>query len=150
MERKAFRTNEVNIRLTLGWLLWLCVFLTGCAPQSSVSLLERVTLAPTAVTIPLEREHQDVLDARAPLDTFVCLRMDQEMNLELKVEVEEGLSGELVLLSPDGQLLDRTLLNPARRFYSVRGWAGVGNPSQCAQFRLQSGWSMVTLKWRPR
>ena len=150
MERKSFRMNEVNSRPPLGCLLCIFVFGAACAPQAPTSLLERVTLAPTAVTIPLERQHQDVLDARAPLDTFVCLRMEQEMDLELKVEVEEGLAGELVLLSPDGKILDKTVLNPSRRFYSVRGWAKVGNPSQCAQFRLQSGWSMVTLKWRPR
>ena len=147
MERKVFRTIEVSTRL---WLVFICLSAVGCVPKAPVSLLERVTLAPTAVTIPLEREHQDVLDARAPLDTFVCLRMDQEMNLELKVEVEEGLAGEFLLLAPDGRVLDRTLLNPARRFYSVRGWANAGNPSQCAQFRLESGWSMVRLKWRPR
>ena len=122
----------------------------GCTSGTQTSVLERVTLAPTAVTIPIERDHQDVLDARAPLDTFVCLRFDQERELELKLEVEEELEGELILLSPDGELLDRVVIAPARRFYSVRGWAKPGSPSQCAQIRVQSGWSMVSLKWRVR
>ena len=146
MERKTFRMNEANIQMKFRCLLGICTFLAACAPTAPRSLLERVTLAPTAVTIPLERQHQDVLDARAPLDTFVCLRMSQEMNLELKVEVEGGLAGELILLSPSGQVLDKKVMNPARRFYSVRGWGNVGNPSQCAQFKLESGWSLDTLK----
>ena len=122
----------------------------GCTSATQTSVLDRVTLAPTAVTIPIERAHQDVLDARAPLDTFVCLRFDQERELELKLEVEEALEGELILLSPVGAILDRVDIAPARRFYSVRGWANPGSPSQCAQIKVKSGWSLVSLTWRVR
>ena len=65
----------------LGFLSGLCLLgalcLQGCTEPPKASLMDRITLAPTAVTIPLERLHQDVLDARAPLDTFVCLKVKQ-------------------------------------------------------------------------
>ena len=149
MGNSLVRSHRSFARWRFNLLPLFGIFL-GCAAAPPTSVLERVTLAPTAVTIPIERDHQDVLDARAPLDTFVCLRFDQERELELKLEVEEGLEGELLLLSPDGEMLDRVAIIPARRFYSVRGWASPGSPSQCAQLKVKSGWSMVSLKWRVR
>ena len=146
----ASKVHSLLASFVVASITVTCMTSMGCASKTPKSLLERVTLAPTAVTIPLEREHRDVVDARAPLDTFVCLRFDQERNLELKLEVDESLEGELLLLSPAGEVLDKAILQSARRFYSVRGWASPGNPSQCAQIRLQSGWSMISLKWRIR
>ena len=122
----------------------------GCAEPAQTSLMDRVTLAPTAVTIPLERLHQDVLDARAPLDTFVCLRAQDERSVEVKVEVDTGLVGEMTLLDTKGQVLDRTVLEQHRKFYSLQGWASVGAPSQCLRISLREGWSLVSVKWRER
>ena len=95
-----------------GLLTGILFCWSGCATPPTSSLMDRVTLAPTAVTIPLERLHQDVLDSRAPLDTFVCLKAGQEGNVEVKVEVDTGLLGEMTLLNAQGQVLDKTLQVP--------------------------------------
>jgi hypothetical protein len=112
--------------------------------------MDRITLAPTAVTIPMERLHQDVLDSRAPLDTYICLRTQEKANVEVKVEVDEGLLGEMTLLSPTGEVLDRSPLEKHRKFYSLRGWSSPGSPSQCLRIQVKEGWSMVSVKWRIR
>ena len=138
----------------LGFLSGLCLLgalcLQGCTEPPKASLMDRITLAPTAVTIPLERLHQDVLDARAPLDTFVCLKVKQEANVEVKIEVDTGLTGAMTLLDATGKVLDMTRLEKHRKFYSMRGWASVGAPSQCLRIELREGWSMVSIKWRER
>ena len=132
----------------IGFSLFCAV--GGCSEPAKASLMDRVTLAPTAVTIPMERLHQDVLDSRAPLDTYICLRAQEKANVEVKVEVDEGLLGEMTLLNPSGEVLDARVLEKHRKFYSLRGWSSPGSPSQCLRIQVKVGWSMVSVKWRIR
>lgn len=125
--------------------LWLSV---GCTALSTASK-PILRLAPTAVTIPLEREHQDVVDARAPLDTIVCLKVQKSAHLKLVVEVENGeLGGMLHLVSGDGSLLNAQPMRPGRRFYELFGYAKPGSPSQCVRIETTQGWSLIRIVWR--
>ena len=131
----------------LGGLLGLWASV-GCTSLSTAAR-PMVRLAPTAVTIPLEREHQDVVDARAPLDTIVCLKIQKSAHLKLVVEVENGeLGGILHLVSGDGTPLDAQPMRPGKRFYELFGYAKSGSLSQCLRIETTQGWSLLRVVWR--
>ena len=125
-------------------------FCTGCTTTLPDNT-QAITLAPTAVTLPLERDHHDVLDSRAPLDRWVCLRSEERQWVSVLVELSEAkLTGELTLYDPSGVPIDQTPIQKGRRIYEMEGQAPVGSPSLCGSMTVEEGWSMVRLRWRGR
>ena len=122
--------------------------LLGCSVQGerSQSVMDRVTLAPTAIGIPEDRELQDVLDARAPLPSVFCVRSEKRGAVSLRVELDTPVEGNLELLSAEAEGQSVIRIETRQQIYSVRGFHAGENPA-CMSLKLTQGWSLARVSW---
>ncbi len=136
-------------RFPIFCLLFVGVASLGCT--TTKTNVQSITLAPTAVAVPVERDHHDVLDSRAPLDRWVCLRSEERQWVSVLVELgEPNLKGTMTLFDAAGVAQGQAAIQPGRRIYELEGQAKVGSPSLCVSIRVEEGWSMYRLRWRVR
>ena len=119
----------------------------SCAPLTP-SKRNAVTLAPTAVNVPLERVHQDILDSRAPLPTVICLKSNVEQQVSARITLDVDVTATAVLLGPSGNNLGPPKMIRGGELTSLRGMVGKNVPSLCAELKAIQGWGMFTLEWR--
>ena len=131
----------------VGLVLWLLQ--AGCTSASggSASIMDRVTLAPTAVGIPEGRQLQDVLDARAPLPSVYCARTAKSGAVSLRVEFDSEVAGNLFLLGDEGTSVSPISVKPRQAIYSVRGHHDPAGSPACLSIKLTQGWTLAKVSW---